>query len=162
MCVTGVNPGARVNHSMNFFKQDTIVIFGGKLRRNSNFDFIVNNDLFYIDLKEFNSSTPFVANISPSSRFGHSATFNSNFFPPEHVIIGGLDKTFGALDAYVVREIELTNDKKWVYEQKKLHASTNTNYEDKDEIFETAKKAIINNKKQLEVLEMKNLQVNRE
>ena len=160
--VTGVNPGARAHHSMSFFKQDYLVIFGGKLRRDNDFDFFVVNDLFYIDVKEFNSSTPFVANISPSARFGHAAIFNSNFFPPEHVIIGGLDKTFGAIDAYVVREIELTSDKKWVYEQKKLHASTNVNYEDKDEIFETAKKAIIHNKKQLENLEIKNLQVNRE
>ena len=162
MPVTGVNPGSRFHHTMNFFKSNYLVIFGGKLRKDNNYDYVVVNDLFYIDIKEFNSSTPFVANICPSSRYGHAATFNSNFFPPEHLIIGGLDKTFGALDAYVIREIELTNDKKWVYEQKKLHASTNVNYEDKDDIFETAKKAIIHNKKQIEVLEIKNLKVNRE
>lgn len=147
---------------MSFFKPDYLVIFGGKLRKNCEQDYIIVNDLFYIDVEGFYSSTPFVANIGPSARFGHSATFNSNYFPPEHLIIGGLDKTYGALDAYVVREIELTSDKKWVYEQRKLHASTNVNYEDKDEIFETAKKAIIHNKKQLENLEMKNLKVNRE
>ncbi len=147
---------------MSFFKPEYLVIFGGKLGKNFEQDYLVVNDLFYIDVEGFYSSTPFVANIGPSARFGHSSTFNSNFFPPEHVIIGGLDKTYGALDAFVVREIELTSDKKWVYEQRKLHASTNVNYEDKDEIFETAKKAIIHNKKQLETLEMKNLKVNRE
>ena len=160
--ITGVNPGSRAHHTMNFFKPDFLVIFGGKLRKDNELDYVVANDLFYIDMKELNSSTPFVANICPSARFGHASAFNSNFYPPEHLIIGGLDKTFGALDAYIVREIDLTSDKKWVYEQKKLHASTNVNYEDKDEIFETAKKAILHNKKQIEILEIANLQVNRD
>jgi hypothetical protein len=161
LTISGLKPGCRVFHSMNFFKNDSIIIFGGKVKTESEKDYIVANDLVYIDLKELDSSTPFIANIGPSSRFGHSSCYNYNFNPEEHLIIGGLDQTYCSMDVYIIKEIEISEDKKWVYEQKKMHSNNNVNYENKDDIFETTKKTIINYKNQIEELESRNIDINR-
>ena len=161
MQVSGVKPGLRVHHSMNIFKPDSLIIFGGKVKSGPGPGDIVNsNDLVYLDLKEMDISTPFLANIGPSQRFGHASAYNTNFQPDaEYVIVGGLDETFCPIDVYVVCELEITNNKKWVYEQKKMHSNQNADY--KDDIYETAKKTIINYKKQLEQLTSQNIEVNK-
>ncbi len=112
----------------------------------------------YIHLKDKSSSTPFIAGIAPNPRFGHTASCNTNFTPEEFAILGGVDKTYCALDFYTIRQMEITSDKKWVKENKKMHSNLN---EEKDEIYETAKKTIINFKKQLEVLDSKYMDVNK-
>ena len=155
---TGVNPGCRFQHTMNFFKQDTLFIFGGKLRKDNESNYEIANDFYYVNLKEKTISTPFIAGVTPNPRFGHSSSYNSNFNPEEFTILGGLDKTFCALDLYTIRETEITSDKKWVVEHKKMHSNLN---EQKDEIYETAKKTIINFKKQLEILDSKYMDVNK-
>lgn len=160
--VSGVKPGARLLHTMNFFKQDSLLIFGGQVRQgNEGSDFSVASDLIYFDLKEMDCSTPFIANIGPSPRFGHTSCYNSNLDTGEHIIIGGLDQTYCSMDVYVIKEIELSNDKKWVYEQRKLHSTTNVNYENRDDIFETVKKTIISYKKQIEGLNSQYIEVNK-
>jgi hypothetical protein len=161
--MSGVKPGSRAFHSMNFFKPDTLIIFGGKVKSGEEGgDFTVSSDLVCIDLIEMDASTPFIANIGPSPRFGHSASCNSTYQPEcNHIILGGLDQTYCSLDVYIIREIELTSDKKWVYEQKKMHSNANVNYENKDDIYETAKKTILNYKKQIEVLNFQNIEINR-
>lgn len=161
LTISGVKPGCRVYHSMNFFTQDTLVIFGGQCRTTDNLNYEVSNDLLMLDLKELNCTAPFIANIGPSPRYGHSSSYNTHFTPAEHLIVGGLDKTFCTMDAYVLKEVSLDSDKKWVYEQKKMHSSTNTNYENKDDIFETAKRTIISYKNELEKLESDNIEINR-
>lgn len=163
MNISGVKPGVRAFHSMNFFKQDSLIIFGGKSKSgNEGTDYNVSNDILYLDLKDSDCSTPFIANIGPSARFGHASSFNSNFGQDsQHIILGGLDQTYCAMDVYIIKEIELGTEKKWVYEQKKLHATQNVNYENKDDIYETVKKTIINYKKQIESLTSQNLEVNR-
>lgn len=157
--ISGVKPGCRVFHTMNFFKSDCLIIFGGKVA-NEKKEETICNDLIKIDLKDFDSSTPFLANIGPSPRFGHSSAFNTNFEPEsEHLILGGLDQSYCTMDIYVVKEVEITNNKKWVYEQQKMHS--NENVENKDEIFEIAKKTIISYKKKLEQLTSQNIEINK-
>lgn len=158
--ISGIKPGPRAFHSLNFFKPDSIIIFGGKYKNSDSIqDFGIGNDLFYIDLNTNDSSTPFVANIGPTSRFGHAACFNTNFPAGyEHIIVGGLEKSFCTFDLYILREIELNSDKKWVYEQKKMRT---TNIDNNDDVYETAKKTIINCKRELEQLSIKSIEVNK-
>jgi hypothetical protein len=160
--ITGVKPGFRVFHTMNYFKHDSLIIFGGKVKNgNSNTeDLKVNNDAIHVDLSTFDCTTPFISNVGPTARFGHGASFNYNFTPEsEHIIVGGLDQSYCPIDAYIIKEIEVTTDKKWVYEQQKMHS--NQSAENRDEIFEIAKKTIISYKKKLELLSKQNIEVNR-
>lgn len=159
--LSGVKPGCRAFHTMNFFNADSLIIFGGKVKDGGIGEYKVSNDLVYIDLIEFDCSTPFIANIGPSPRFGHASSYNSNFSSSEHIITGGLDQTYCSVDVYIIKEMEINNDKKWVYEQKKMHSSTNVNMESKDDVYETAKKTIISYKKQIETLESQTMEINR-
>ena len=160
--ITGVKPGFRSNHSMCFLKQKTLIIFGGKASNDKNGEFSISNDIFLIDLKENNSMTVFIAGLGPSQRFGHGAisnfSINNNDKNVEMVITGGLDSVFCPMEVYLLKEIELTPDNNWVYEQKK---HSNEQLQEKDHIFETAKNAILLYKKQLEVLELKNIEINK-
>jgi len=158
--ISGIKPGPRAFHSIGFFKPDILIIFGGKYKNSDNLqDFAIGNDLFYLDLTTNDSSTPFVANVGPTPRYGHASSYNSNFSPiHEHIIVGGLDKTFCAFEVFILKEIELNSDKKWVYEQKSLKT---TNIDNNDDVFETAKKTIINCKRELEQLSIKSIEVNK-
>lgn len=83
---SGFKPGSRAFHSMGFFKSDSIIIFGGKSNKENYL--VANNDLIYIDLNNWVCSTPFIANVGPSARFGHSCSFNSNYNPDEQLFLG--------------------------------------------------------------------------
>ncbi len=155
---TGIKPGCRVFHSMNFFKENSLIIFGGNIKEPSG-DYKVNNDLIYVDLKNFDCTTPFISNVSPSARVGHASSYNSNFVDHQHVIIGGLDQFYCPMDVYIIKEVEVTTDKKWVYEKQKMHSHQNV--ENKDEIFEIAKKTIISYKRKLENLTSQNIEINK-
>lgn len=62
------------------------------------------------------------------------------------------------MEVYVIKERPLGFEKKWVYEQKKMHSSQT---ESKDAIFEIAKKTIFSYKKQLEKLTATYFEINR-
>jgi hypothetical protein len=158
--MSGVKPGKRCFHSMNFFSSDALIIFGGKTKIDKEGE-TVSNDLIYIDLLNFDCSTPFIANIGPSPRFGHACSYNINFTPNEYIVVGGLDKSFCSFDIYTVNLVTISEDKKWVYENKKLHATVNVNMENRDNIFETAKKTIIQYKKQIEQLDNQMILINK-
>jgi hypothetical protein len=158
--MSGVKPGKRAFHSMNFFKKDAIIIFGGKTKIDKEGE-TVSNDMIYIDLLNFNCSTPFIANIGPSPRYGHSSNYNSNFNPEEFIVLGGLDKSFCSFDIFAVNLVSISEDKKWVYENKKLHEIANVNMENRDDIYETANKTIINYKKQIEQLDAHMININK-
>lgn len=164
--ITGTKPGCRVFHTFEFFKPDQLIIFGGKVKSSENpEDYKISNDYIMVDLSNNDCSTPFIANTGPTPRFGHASSFRSYMpntqvtFESEHVILGGLDQSYCPMDTYVIREMDVkSNDKKWVYEQKKMHSSQ---VESKDAIFEIAKKTIISYKKQLEQLSSQNIEINR-
>jgi hypothetical protein len=158
--MSGVKPGKRCFHSMNFFNKDALIIFGGKIKIDKDGE-IVSNDFIYIDLLNFDCSTPFIANIGPSPRYGHASSCNTNYNPDEFIILGGLDKSFCSFDIYAVNSVNITEDKKWVYEHKKLHETVNINMENKDNIYETAKKTIIQYKKQIEQLDAQLININK-
>ena len=158
--ITGVKPGARANHSMGLLKSNQLVIFGGKYSQEKDKSYVVNNDFFIVDLQSKNSMTQFVAGISPTARFGHQCAFNTLFQPQEHVILGGLDSIFCPMEIFVLKEVEINNEKKWVYEQKKQSTGEMVG-EEKDPIFEIAKQTIVTYKNQLEQLELKNVEVNK-
>jgi hypothetical protein len=155
--LSGFKPGSRSFHTMNFLKSDSIIIFGGKTIKDN--DILANNDLVYIDLNNWDCSTPFIANVGPSPRFSHSCSYSSNHNPNEHILIGGLDKTFCPFTIFLIKEINITEDKKWVFEHKKVRS--NISMESKADIYETAKKTIISFKKQIESLELQLIQVNK-
>lgn len=162
--ISGVRVGYRAYHSMNFFKKDSLIIFGGKVKETANSKEIsTSDDLLYIDLKMMDCSTPFISDIGPTARFGHKASFNSFFKRGGreflHAIVGGLDQNYCGVEIYCIKEIELTEDKKWVYEQMKMHSAQKI--DGSDEIFETAKKTIIQFKKRLEESVRENIQVNK-
>jgi hypothetical protein len=158
--ISGVKPGFRYFHSMNFFKPDSLIIYGGKFKQNpESTDFLISNDIVYVDLNILDCSTPFIADIGPTQRFGHVSCYNSNFNPCEHLIVGGLDQSFCSMDIYSIKEIEIKDNKKWVYEQQKMHASQKI--DGSDEIFETAKKTLISYRKKLEELTKENIQINK-
>ena len=162
--VSGVKPGFRAYFSMNFFKKNTLIIFGGKTKSQKDpNDYEVTDSLIYIDLKMMNCSNPFIADIGPSPRFGHKAAYNALFTkgnkPYLHCIVGGLDKSYCSMDIYCIKEIELNKTNKWVYVRKNMH---NTQKIDgTDEVFETAKKTIIQFKKKLEEANKENIAVNK-
>ena len=165
IAMTGAKPGSRVFHSMDFFKADSLLIFGGKLRTGENpEDYKIHNDYLLVDLVNNDCSIPFIGNVCPTPRFGHASAYKYSIpgacvtFESEHLILGGLDQSYCPMDIYAIKEIEVTNDKKWVYEQKKMHTSQ---IDSKDAIFEIAKKTIISYKKQLEQLSSQNIDVNR-
>jgi hypothetical protein len=105
-----------------------------------------------LDLIRNDCSTPFIANTGPTPRFGHASSYKSYMpnrqvtFEREHVILGGLDQSYCPMDVYAIREMNVKyNDKKWVYEQKKMHSIV-VRLIVKDATFEIAKKTIISYK----------------
>lgn len=160
--VCGNLPIPRAYFSMNFITDDSVLIFGGKIKSSKAEDELhVTNDHLLLDLNTFNLSSPFIANVCPSARFGHSSSYNINKDPEQHVIIGGLDQAYCAFEVYYITNTDISFDKKWVYESKKMHSNQSVNYENKDDIYETAKKTIINYKKQIEALSSQVIEVNR-
>ena len=158
----GVNPGFRAYHTMDFFKKDTLIIFGGKLmNRNNNIS--ITETLMCIDLKTMNCSNPFVSDLGPSPRFGHKAAYNGFFNKGSrqflHCIVGGVNDSYCSMDIYLLKEIEINETKKWVYAHKNQH---NTQKIDgSDEVFEIAKKTIIQYKKKLEEAVKENNNINK-
>jgi hypothetical protein len=160
--ISGLHPLPRVHFSMNFITEEEIFIFGGKIKsEKSESDSIVTNEHFVLNLNSLNVSAPFIANLAPSARFGHSSAYNINKDPVQHIIVGGLDQAYCSFDIHSITQIQMGFDKKWVHEQKKMHSNHSVNYENKDDIYETAKKTIINYKKQIEVLASHIIEVNR-
>lgn len=162
--VSGVKPGLRAYHSMNFFKKDTLIIFGGKKKEHPyDTDFTITDSLIYVDLKMMDCSNPFIGDLGPSPRFGHQSSYNAFFNKGSrdflHCIVGGLEKNYCGMDIYYIKEIELKEDNKWVYVQKNLHSAQKI--DGSDEVFETAKKTIIQFKKKLEEVTKENIQVNK-
>lgn len=158
----GVNPGNRAYHTMDFFKQDTLIIFGGKLMNRNN-KISATETLMYIDLKNLNCSNPFVSDLGPSARFGHKAAYNGFFNKGSreflHCIVGGVDASYCSMDIFTLKEIELNETKKWVYSHKNQH---NTQKIDgSDEVFEIAKKTIIQYKKKLDEAVKENNNINK-
>lgn len=160
--ISGIHPIPRIYFSMNFINENEIFIFGGKIKKGEfEGDFEVSNEYLQINLLSLNISAPFIANVCPSARFGHSSAYNSNKEPMQHIILGGLDQTYCSFDIYMISQVDMGSDKKWVYEQKKMHSNQSVSYEIKDDIYETAKKTIINYKKQIEQLASQLVEVNR-
>ena len=158
----GVNPGYRAFHSMDFFKKDILIIFGGKLM-NRNHNIIISDTLMYIDLKTLSCSNPFVGDLGPSPRFGHKSAYNEFFNKGsrenKHCIVGGVDCSYCSMDVYTLKEIEIDDNKKWLYSHKNQH---NTQKIDgSDEIFEIAKKTIIQYKKKLDEAVKENNNINK-
>ncbi len=158
--ISGSKPGFRVFFSMVFIKPSVFIIFGGQSTTEKNGEFNVVNDLYKIDLKENNSMTAFVAGLPPPQRFGHGSITNyiADKKEVEMLILGGLDKVYSPMDIFVLKETQLGEENQWVYEEKKY---SNDQLQEKDHIFETAKNAIILYKKQLEVLETRNIEINK-
>ena len=162
--VSGVKPGYRAYHSMNFFKRDTLIIFGGKTKTHpTQADYAISDGLIYIDLKMLDCSTPFIGDLGPSPRFGHKSAYNAYFNkgsrPFLHCIVGGLHNNYCGMDIYCIKEVELNDTNKWVYVQKNMHSAQKI--DGSDEVFETAKKTIIQFKKKLEEVTKENIQVNK-
>ena len=137
----GVNPGFRAYHTMDFFKKDILIIFGGKLMdRNNNIS--ITETLMCIDLKSMSCSNPFVSDLGPSPRFGHKSAFNGFFNKGSreflHCIVGGVNDSYCSMDIFLLKEIELNETKKWVYAHKNQHNMQKI--DGSDEVFEIAKK----------------------
>ena len=162
--ISGVKPGLRAYHSMNFFKRDTLVIFGGKIKENKKESgYKITNSLIYVDLKMMDCSNPFIGDIGPTPRFGHKCAYNLFFNKGnrnyEHCICSGLDQTYCSMDLYFLKEIELTEDKKWVYAHKNMHSEQKI--DGSDEVFEIAKRTIIQLKKKYEEAVRENNAINK-
>ena len=160
--LTGVNPGYRAYHTMSFFKKDSLIIFGGKLMDfNKNIE--ITNSLIYVDLSEMNCTKPFIADLGPSPRFGHLCSynqyFNRNSLGHTHLILSGVEKAYASMDIFLLKEIELSDQKKWVYAHKNQHNSQKI--DGSDEVFETAKKTIIQFKKKLDEAVRENNEINK-
>ena len=158
----GVNPGCRAYHTMDFFKKDILIIFGGKLM-NRHHNISVTETLMCIDLKNLSCSNPFVSDLGPSPRFGHKAAYNQFFNKGSreflHSIVGGVDTSYCSMDIFTLKEIEINESKKWVYSHKNQH---NTQKIDgSDEVFEIAKKTIIQYKKKLDEAVKENNNINK-
>ena len=162
--ISGVKPGLRAYHSMNFFKRDTLVIFGGKIKENKKESgYKITNSLIYVDLKMMDCSNPFIGDIGPTPRFGHKCAYNLFFNKGNrdfsHCICSGLDQTYCSMDLYFLKEIELTEDKKWVYAHKNMHSEQKI--DGSDEVFEIAKRTIIQLKKKYEEAVRENNAINK-
>ena len=159
--ISGVKPGCRAYHTMNFFKPDSLIIFGGKKKVRNKIE--TTNSLVYIDLKMMDSSNPFVADIGPSPRFGHCSSYNAYFNKDGkeylHVICGGLEKAYPNMDIFYIKEIEINENRKWIYTHKNEHSANKI--DGSDEVYETAKKTIIMFKKKLEEATRENIAINK-
>jgi len=158
----GVNPGFRAYHTMDFFKRDILIIFGGKLMdRNNNIS--ITETLMCIDLKSMSCSNPFVSDLGPSPRFGHKSAYNGFFNKGSreflHCIIGGVNDSYCSMDIFLLKEIEINETKKWVYAHKNQHNMQKI--DGSDEVFEIAKKTIIQYKKKLEEAMKENNNINK-
>ena len=158
----GVNPGFRAYHTMDFFKRDILIIFGGKLMdRNNNIS--ITETLMCIDLKSMSCSNPFVSDLGPSPRFGHKSAYNGFFNKGSreflHCIVGGVNDSYCSMDIFLLKEIEINETKKWVYAHKNQHNMQKI--DGSDEVFEIAKKTIIQYKKKLEEAMKENNNINK-
>ena len=136
----GVNPGCRAYHTMDFFKKDLLIIFGGKLmNRNNNIS--ITETLMCIDLKTMSCSNPFVSDLGPSPRFGHKSAYNGFFNKGSreflHCIVGGVNDSYCSMDIYLLKEIELNESKKWVYAHKNQHNTQKIDGSDEVFVFGT-------------------------
>ena len=147
--VSGVKPGIRAYHTMNFFKRDSLIIFGGKIKDNKKDNEKITNSLIYVDLKMMDCTNPFIGDIGPTPRFGHKCAYNTFFNKGNrnylHCICSGLDQTYCSMDLFFLKEIKLSDDKKWVYAHKNMHSEQKI--DGSDEVFEIAKRTIIQFKK---------------
>jgi hypothetical protein len=101
--------------------------------------------------------------LGPSPRFGHKAAYNQFFNKGSreflHCIVGGVDTSYCSMDIFTLKEIEINESKKWVYSHKNQH---NTQKIDgSDEVFEIAKKTIIQYKKKLDEAVKENNNINK-
>jgi hypothetical protein len=87
--LSGCSPGKRFFHSMNFLKENSVIIYGGKIKSGDS-DFEASNDLFIIDLDEMKCDAVKTTVERPLT-FGHASCFNINFSPLYYCILGGSD-----------------------------------------------------------------------
>ena len=161
--VSGVKPGIRAYHTMNFFKRDSLIIFGGKIKDNKKDNEKITNSLIYVDLKMMDCTNPFIGDIGPTPRFGHKCAYNTFFNKGNrnylHCICSGLDQTYCSMDLFFLKEIKLSDDKKWVYAHKNMHSEQKI--DGSDEVFEIAKRTIIQFKKKYEEAVRENNAINK-
>ncbi|MCQ2816110.1 MAG: hypothetical protein MJ252_02480 [archaeon] len=162
--VSGLSPSPRAYHSMDFFKKDSIIIYGGKLqKKNNKTKYEITDSLILFDLNMMDCCKPFVGDIGPTPRFGHKCSFNTTFgsngSPPCHCIVSGTNKNYCSMDIYLLNEKEINEGFRWVYAQKNMHNSQKI--DGSDEVFETAKKTIIHFKKKLEEAIKENIAANK-
>lgn len=74
---------------MNFLKENTLVIYGGKIKLSES-DFEASNDMFIVDLEEMKCEVVNTGNDRPF-RFNHVSCYNVSFSPTFYCILGGSD-----------------------------------------------------------------------
>ena len=85
-------PKPKALHSMNFFSINKLIIIGGILAEPKDEE-EKEWETFMVDFKINKISKPFIANTSPSSRYGHSCASNDNPKEPQLLWLGGMDIT---------------------------------------------------------------------
>jgi len=151
--VTGVNPGSRTQHSMHFYSQDVLVIFGGKLRKDNETNFDIVNDIYCVNLKEKAVSTLLIEGSAPTARYGHKSACNVSFSPDEYSFIGGIDKdkVNCPLDVYAIVDQDVLSNRN------RMECNLT---EPKDDPVEIAKAMILELTNQLELLDTEYNDVN--
>jgi hypothetical protein len=129
----------------------------------SNSNITNNINIKNVNIINCNDSNPFIGDIGPTPRFGHKSAYNLFFNKGNrnyaHCICSGLDQTYCSMDLYFLKEIELTEDKKWVYAYKNMHSEQKI--DGSDEVFEIAKRTIIQLKKKYEEAVRENNAINK-
>ena len=77
---------------MNFFTANKLIIIGG-IRADPKSEEEKECETFMVDFKGNKISKPFIANSSPSSRYGHACVSNENPKEPQLLCLGGMDIT---------------------------------------------------------------------
>ena len=88
---------------MNFLKENTLIIYGGKVK-GSESEFEASNDIFIVDLDEMKCESV-NTNIERVFRFSHSSCSNISFSPTIYCILGGSEnKELADFNFYIVSD----------------------------------------------------------
>lgn len=122
------------------------------------------------DMRDSLFGSPFTANIRPTARYGHAAASNSDFneqehkvdgpYPPELLIIGGMDSQYCTMEPYKLQEHLIDEETKW--EQVKIAKDKSENIANIENTTKLAQKNILENYKMVAALDSNLVEMNEE
>mmetsp|Transcript_32056 Transcript_32056/g.55298 ORF Transcript_32056/g.55298 Transcript_32056/m.55298 type:complete len:554 (+) Transcript_32056:487-2148(+) len=142
---TGTGPNPRAYHNAALLNSKYMVVFGGVESRKKGVAerVFILNDLFLLDLDNYNWTVPFLGGLCPSRRYGSSMDWGfSSDGKGQLLLVGGLEQTYCGMEVFSLVENEVSSSAQWTQEtieaktRQKLTTADSTLMEQKKRIIE--------------------------